>query len=206
MTKLIYKPCKYFFVFFCFSLIGCQTVRIPSGPDVSKLGLIPNAPLVGLNVLDVRNSNKIGTIGASTILAKPSETVGMTQNYAVDFLHQQGINSVITPQVDFTDSNHIQEAINKLHADGMLRLEITGMRVSSIDLLLDNPQYEVDILVIVYSKEGKSIFHEYIHGLEKSRALFSGGQGEAIGRIVSQALWTLEQNPDFRKALTALKG
>ena len=197
---------KYFMAltFFCF-LTGCQTIRLPSGPDVSKLGFMPNAPLASVQVSDTRDKDKIGTIGAAQIIVKKADTVGMIQNYVLDFLYRQGINVVAAPQLNFSQTENIRSAAQMTNAQGVVKFELNALRVNSIDLLLDPPTYEVDALFVLYSKDGTCLFQEYIHGRKQSQALTEAGKGKAVGEAVNNALWTLEASQGFKKAVSSLK-
>jgi hypothetical protein len=196
----------YFFAaIFLLGFTGCQTITMPSGPDVSRLELLADAPLLAVNISDSRSKEKIGSIGAAQLMVKKSDAITMTHHYLFDFLHHQGVNSVLVPEINFQQSENIRQTALRSRAEGILRFEINAFRVSSVDLLLDEPQYEVDASIIVYSAEGKLLFHDYVHGFEKSRALTASGSGKVIGQILSNALWTLELNPKFKSTLKSLK-
>jgi len=193
------------FLLLCFVITGCQTIKMPTGPDVSRLTLLPSAPLVEVRVTDARAKDKIGTIGATQIIAKRSETSEMARNLLVRFLYDQGVNSMDAPQIDFDSIQKISEVLERFNAQGMMLFEITKIKVSSIDLILDNPQYEITASVIIYLRNGKMLFHEDIHAMEESRSLTASGEGRTISRILSRAIHTLGQNHEFRQALESLK-
>lgn len=184
---------------------GCETLKMPPGPDISTFALIPNAPLVIVSVTDTRTRDKIGTIGLDTLKVKKSDTPTLARNCISEFLYGRGINVTQSPSIDFGQIDSIRAVANALHAQGVIKFDVNAIHVRSIDLILDAPEYEVDVFLAIYSADGEAIFHEQLHGSTESRAFTSKGAGDAVETALRNAILVLNGSNEFDKAIDYLK-
>ncbi len=175
---------------------GCQTLKMPAGPDVSSLPHIQNAPTIGIQVIDSRSSERIGTIGAASLYVKANEIIPPTQNYLIHFLYEQGINAVVMPQsVNLPD----------LNLDGLINMDVKNINVSSFDLLMDEPEYISTALVTLTDQKGQTLFKGQVQGNDRSRAISVKGTGIIIGKTINNAIMHLSISNEFMKAIKNLK-
>jgi hypothetical protein len=184
---------------------GCQTVRLPQGPDRNQFQPIAGAPVVAANVVDSRGSDKMGNIGATTVKAKRTETALTAENYLNQFLHYQQVNAVPVPKLDASQHVSVSQVIQSVAADGAVLFEIHSLSVKSFDLLLSPPKYELKGSFYLFSKEGKPIFHEDLTARTNTQSVTTKGQGEAVAQMINDSLWSLEQNPRFKQQLATLR-
>ncbi len=194
-----------FLAFLPLLVSGCETIKMPIDPVGAQFQLLPDAPLVGVNVVDTRPKEKIGFIGGCQIKAKKSELAAAGQKYLSKTLFQSGINPVQISGENFTNERSIEEIMRQLNAAGLIRIEITEARVSSIDLILDPPQYELTGRIVVYGQGGKVAMQDYIFGRETSQSLTAGGKGKALMRTLDNAIFSLQGNKRFQDALQSFK-
>lgn len=183
-------------VFLSFMIQGCETLRMPTGPDISSLDFIKDAPTVGVQVVDSRSEERIGSIGATQMYIKKKDLVPVAQNYLLQILHSMGINGVLLQQ---------SGNLNTLGVDGLLKFKIDNVNVISIDILLDKPEFEADGTVTLQTLDRKDLFIGHVRGRHDSRALTATGGGKAVGLAINDALLKLSVNQTFRKELKSLK-
>jgi hypothetical protein len=193
------------FILLAIAVSGCETLKMPLGPDMSSYELIADAPVVAISVSDARSKDKIGMIGLDTLKVKRSDTPALARNRLAEFLHQLGINVVPAPAIDFGRTESVKSAAETLHAQGVLKFEINAIHVRSIDLILDSPEYEVDAFLAVYSAGGKLLFHESLHGSTESRAFTSKRAGAAVETALRNAILALNGSNAFDKTIEELK-
>lgn len=187
-----------------FTIAGCQTVKMPGGPNIAQMAIRSGAPVIAISAVDTRTSDKIGRIGATAIKVKTTETKPMVEGYSADLFYDKGLNVTLTPQIDYTRKSSILDAIGMLNANGLVRVELNSLSVSSIDIFLDNPQYEAYVHVIIYDKTGAAIYDHNVRGLIKSRTMSPKKQGVVLGEVFQAALAQLDADPDFSKSIAMI--
>jgi hypothetical protein len=186
-------------------LMGCQTITLSEGPDVSRLPMIPDAPLVGLVVSDTRQRDKIGNVGATSIIVSTKDTARMLENYLIMSLHDSGASAIsMPPSVDLGSATAIREAAKRYNAQGFLKAEIESLSVGSLDLILNPPRYDTTLGVALFSAEGELLFHDRSSVWIKNQSFTAAGEAKAIERLVVKALRDVERTGQFRRAVIGL--
>jgi len=188
----------------CLLLTGCQTMKIPSGPDIAKLEPLTNAPTFVAAVQDSREKAKIGNICLTSISAKKDQVIACAQNYLEKFLYDQGIDSEFVQGLNVADPEKIRQSIQQTGASGAIYLDVYTITVKSIDILMDPPKYGLFGEVVICGRDGQPVYRTEVQSNTISQSLTEKGKGEALAQLIQNAVESLGQNARFKKELAVL--
>lgn len=182
------------FLLMCFTA-GCATVQIPK----SKLALEPlaGAPILLIQTVDGRESIKMGLIGASTFKLASADAVQAVQAAMQEMLYQDQISGDILAGGKIPDETKIRQLMADRTAKGLFVLEILSAKVSSVDLLLDEPHYTAEIRASFYDYQGSKIYSRIFQGEHQARPMTLSGHGKAMAEALRMAVSRAKSDAEF---------
>ena len=189
-----------------FLFAGCQTVRMPTGPDVDHLTPLDHAPLLAVCARDHREKDRIGMIGGTSIMVPREDASKTLENYIRQTLYQAGINSSIQSGcADVSQGQSAKDMVSRSRADGLLIFNIQTIKVGSVDLLLDPPHYELESSASLYMADGKLYLERNFFSSIKNQSIGSNGQGKAVASLMEDAAEKLRNLSQFNEYLKSIQ-
>lgn len=183
---------------------GCQTIQVPT-PDQDLVPL-QDAPSLLIHARDQRTSDKIGSIGGTFMKLPADQSARLAESNLKKFLYDQKVNGVKTAgTVDFKDKAVLVAAINNAQAQGAVLLDVLGVHVSSVDIILDEPDYQAQLLAVFYDAAGDVVFNMPIDASTQGRSWTVKGEGETISTLYQQGLLQALMHPKFSDYLKSVK-
>ena len=194
-------------IIFCFLGVllfsGCSTVvKLPDDFSGAN-GVSGTASQVAIQIRDSRGTEKIGVIGASPIKVKKSDMVQMAERSLTKMLSDEGISSVRVSGIDFNDQSKVS---NQARAhDGLILFDLNSVRVSSIDVILDPPDYVAEGLMIFYDKNGQRVFASNVSGQKDSQAMMAKSIGNAIQNAILNSCASIRSLSEYDRWKKSVK-
>lgn len=189
------RSCWSFVLLSLLFFSGCSTLKVSSSTDFLNASTIEGNSLLGVRVEDKRAEEGIGTIGAGKVTVLRQDALNLVKNQAVVALQAAEINPV------FSDNMDVAAIAKEAGSQKVLVVEIKDFSVSSMDLLLDKPEYDFYGLATVYSKSGALVLKKTLQGRYSSRSMRKKTIGEAVGYSFGEAMENFLMSEEVKAAL-----
>ena len=186
-------------------LAGCATARLGTGPDVYSLKEYPGGTRVAVaRVVDARGSDSAGTIGGCGIKIKAKELEALATNYLLDGANRYlGAN---ISRVENVSAGTVPQLASENDAIYFMSARITGLKMSSLDAIMQPVEVSCDLDLKVYDRKGHEVFQKTFKGSYQERIGFSiveKATGKLAERTVQDAVSNLVKDPELRELLKA---
>ena len=180
------------FVFF--ALTGCATARLSKGPDPSLLIQHKEISPVGVaNAVDDRESEKIGTIGATSIVVKKNDLVDLVGNHLIRYINE---------------NDSIKLVATKKKVEGVIVLRIKSLKMFSMDALLQPVEVDLTLELVVFDERGQEIYHRIADGHYEKRigiSVVEKSAGELVEAVVKETLSQYVKDAELKKVIAKFK-
>ncbi len=184
---------------------SCASARLSKGPDIFALPVHEGAVQTGVpKVGDLRDSEKIGSVGALVLKVKKEDLSGMMTNHLVNHLNtKMSINVIGIPDVT-TETIPTMSKEKKL--DGVVELKVTKIKLFSIDAVMQPVSTEISIRAAVYNASGKMLYEGDQAGFYEKHEPFMTDKkaGDMVEQATIMAFDRLVTDPDFENAIKQL--
>ena len=196
MIRTLVKP---IFLVLAVSLVsGCATAQLAKGPDIGTLKQNSGATQVSVAMVeDARATTHAGSIGATSIDV-PKDVNTMVYNYLVSHLNEDlGVNIKEAGRVS-------QQDIAQMGADRLIVSEISSIKVSSFDAIMQPVQTEILLNLSVLNKQGQSVYKQTYLGKYEERigiSIVASKTGQLVESAVKNLISQITSDSNFKKAL-----
>ncbi len=185
-----------------FTVVGCTTVTLPSGPKAFALVQYPNAVTLGVpKVEDARGVAKMGTIGALSINMDDKVT-GFVSDYLINCLNNDlKMNVQRIKDVNAADLTSIAK---EYHLDRIVVGKIISLKMFSIDAILQPVETTIVLDITIYNQDGSKIYGNNFLGnnIKRVNALaVQTSAGKLVEEAVKDSMIKVKVDDDFQKAL-----
>lgn len=190
-----------------FTGTGCITAHLSKGPDTSVLIQHEDLNPIGVAAaLDDRDSEKIGTIGATTIEVKKSELTNLVSNHLIRYINEKiGLN---VERVEVSDSDSIKLIASKKKVEGIIILRIKSLRMFSLDALLQPVEVDLTLELSVFEEGGQELYRRVITGHHEKRigiSIVEKATGEIVEAAIKDTLRQYAKDPDLKRIIARFK-
>lgn len=187
-----------------FTLAGCVTAKMDI-PSAAPLPVITGAPTIAISVKDARSTDSIGKISATTVKVLRTDFEKLTAGLFKEHVYGKRFNTTPVSGANLSSAEGIQKALTEVKADALLHISVQSLRVKSVDMLLDEPSYNLDGNIVLYDNTGKLIYQGLLTSSAESRNLSEKDEGETMAQLVKMAILEMENDSRFSKALSQIK-
>ncbi len=196
MIRRIGKSISFLAIVGLFS--GCATAQLPKGPEIGALKQNSGAAQVSVaTVEDARSTTHAGSIGATSIEV-PKDVNNMVYKYLVLALNEDlGINIKEAGRIS-------QEDIAKVGADRLIVSEISSIKISSFDAIMQPVNTEILLNLSVLNKQGQSVYKQSYLGKYEERigiSIVASKTGQLVESAVKNLISQITSDSNFKKAL-----
>ncbi len=180
------------------SLNACATATLPSGPTLNNLTQHSNALSVAVDVVDERESTKVGTIGALTVHVKKNIEDLVAGHLLTALNADKKINVV---------RSYSEELGGNAGNTGIIVSKIKTLNMNSADAILDPVQVDLSLEILVKNAKGEKTLHTFAMGRYSKRigiTIVDRSTGQLVDSVVKDAVFNLMQDAKFGKALESI--
>ncbi len=188
-------------------LSGCATAKLSKGPDPAILiHHEESVPIGVVTTMDERESEKIGTIGATSIVVKKNDLVDLVGNHLIRYINEKiGLN---VERVQINENDSIKLVATKKKVEGVIVLRIKSLRMFSIDAILQPVEVNLTLELIVFDEVGQEIYHRIADGHYEKRigiSVVEKSAGELVEAVVKETLSQYVKDPELKKIIAKFK-
>lgn len=197
----------FLIAFVFFAVTGCATARLSKGPDTSLLVQHKEVSPIGVaDAVDDRKSEKIGTIGATSIVVKKNDLVDLVGNHLIRYISEKiGLN---VERVQINENDSIKLVAMKKKVEGVIVLRIKSLRMFSMDALLQPVEVDLTLELIVFDEVGQEIYHRIADGHYEKRigiSVVEKSAGELVETVVKETLSQYVKDAELKKIIAKFK-
>lgn len=186
---------------------GCATAKLSKGPDPAVLiNHDEIAPIGVATAMDERDSEKIGTIGATSIVVKKNDLVDLVGNHLVRYINEKiGLN---VERVQVTGNDSIKLVATKKKVEGVIVLRIKSLKMFSMDALLQPVEVNLTLELVVFDESGQEIYRRIADGHYEKRigiTVVEKSAGELVEAVVKETLSQYVKDSELKKIIAKFK-
>lgn len=186
---------------------GCATAKLSRGPDTYALSKHPDGIRLGVNkVVDERNGDKVGTIGAAIINVKRQDLANLATNYLISQLNTSFKANI--EEVAVTAPEQIPAEAEKRNVKGLVLARISHLRMFSMDAIMQPVKVELNMEAELYDAGGQLLFNKSFPGNFEKRigiSLVEHSTGQLVEATVRDAVSNLVKDTDFKTSVASLR-
>ena len=183
-------------------LNGCASMQFAEGPDVTSLRSYADTPTwVVQDVADSRKDEKSGQIGLlmKTVVKSNDLTKNVTDHLVYTLNNQERLNVLRTA---VRDPEAIAGQFISKNISGILSAKVTGVNVSSLDILIPIKS-EMTMELVLYDPLGRELLTKSIFAKSPKGVLPTtpAQEKEIIGSVITEMMRLITEDKEIHQIL-----